>query len=154
MDFVSSNCTYSPKQFKNFTVSITGKTLSIDMDLARPITRGFKAFLDYKIRMPNAKSYQTIFTRLVDVCATVSSVKDGIIKSWFKSMAEYGNFMKNCPVEVGNYYLRNWKMGSSVAHHFLHPGDYRSTVEFFYGKHRTKTEDRVLTITYNTRLHD
>lgn len=154
MDFVGANSTFSLKQFKNFTVSISRKTMSLDMELERPIIRGFKAFLDYQIRMADAKSYQTIFSRLVDVCATVSSVKDGILKNWFKSMTDYGNFMKNCPVEVGHYYLNNWRMGSGMAHHFLHPGEYRSTVKFFYGKHRTKSEERVLTITMNTLLHD
>ncbi|KAH8419567.1 hypothetical protein KR222_006597, partial [Zaprionus bogoriensis] len=152
--FTGANCTFSPKQFKNFSVSYTKHTISLDMELQRPITRGFKSFLEYQLKMANAKTYQTIFTRVFDVCAAVTSLQDGLLKSWFKSMTEYGNFMQNCPVEVGTYYLHDWKFGTGMAHHFLHAGEYRSQMHFFYGKFRTKTEERVLSIILNTLLRN
>ncbi|XP_051860144.1 uncharacterized protein LOC117569367 [Drosophila albomicans] len=146
VDFVGTNYTFNPAYFTSFSITIVNKSISMDMVLLKPILRGFKVHIDYQLRMANAKSYQSIFSRHVDVCAMVSTVKDGLLKSWFKSMASHGNFMANCPVEVGHYYLHNWRMGSSMMHQFLYPGEYRSRVNFFYGKYKTKTEDRVLSI--------
>ncbi|XP_034475901.1 uncharacterized protein LOC117782913 [Drosophila innubila] len=154
VEFVNTNYTFSPIYFKNFSVSIVNKTVDMDMELLKPITRGFKVHIDYQLRMANAKSYQSIFSRHVDVCAMVGTVKDGLLKSWFKSMTKYSNFMHNCPVEVGHYYMHNWKMGSSMTHQFLHPGEYRSRVNFFYGKYQTKTEDRVLSIIMESVIHN
>ncbi|KAH8370708.1 hypothetical protein KR093_004715, partial [Drosophila rubida] len=144
--FVNSNYTFNPVYFKSFSLALVNKSINMDMVLLKPILRGFKIYIDYKVRIANAKSYQAIFSRHGDVCAMVSTVKDGLLKNWFKSMAAHSNFMANCPVQVGHYYLRNWKMGSSMMHQFLYAGEYRSQVNFFYGKYRTKTEDRVLSI--------
>ncbi|KAH8261060.1 hypothetical protein KR044_002810, partial [Drosophila immigrans] len=146
VEFTNCNYTFSQTYFETFSVSIVNNSVSMDMVLLKPILRGFKVHIDYQLRMANAKNYQSIFSRHVDVCGMVSAVKDGLLKSWFKSMSKYGNFMANCPVEVGHYYLRDWRMGSSMMHKFLYPGDYRSQINFFYGKYHTKTEDRVLSI--------
>ncbi|XP_017860813.1 PREDICTED: uncharacterized protein LOC108612442 [Drosophila arizonae] len=154
VEFVSSNSTYNPKYFKSFSICVSNRTLNMTMELLQPIQRGFKAHIDYQLRMPNARMFQTIFSHHVDVCATVNSVKGGIFKSWFKSMTEKSNFMLNCPVQVGTYYLRDWEMGSSLTHQFLHPGEYRGKVYLFYGKYKTKTEIRVLAITIDSVLYN
>lgn len=154
VEFLATNYTFNTKYFKNFTVSIANKTLNMDMELARPIQRGFKAHVDYQLRVANAKNFQTIFSHHFDVCAIVSNVKDGLLKSWFKSMLEYSNFMHNCPVEVGYYYLHNWKLGSTMTHQFLYPGEYRGQLYLFYGKYKTKTEDRVITLIIDSILYN
>lgn len=124
----------------------------MNMELLLPIQRGFRAHFDYQLRLANAKTYQTLFSHNIDVCATVSNVKGGLFKSWFKSMTEKGNFMLNCPVVPGTYYLHDWEMGSSLTHQFLHPGEYRGRVNFFYGKYMTKSEIRVLSFTIDSIL--
>ncbi|XP_016971209.1 uncharacterized protein LOC108038857 [Drosophila rhopaloa] len=152
VEFVTGSCSYSPKYFKNFSLTIVENLMNMDMDLNRPIQRGFKAHFDIQLRLANAKNFQSMFNQKNDVCAVTSSVKNSLFKSWFKDMTKYSNFMYNCPVEVGHYYLRNWRMGSSMTHKFLIPGEYRGKVSFFYGKYGTKSFEEALNLTIDAIL--
>ncbi|XP_017840135.1 uncharacterized protein LOC108598031 [Drosophila busckii] len=143
--FVYSDSIFNPKHFKNFTMTLVNGTLNMDMTLLRPIQRGFKAHVDYQLKLKNAKNFQSILSHLIDICSVVDNIKDGLFKNWFKSMLKHGNFKLNCPVDVGTYYLRNWRMGTS--HKFLYPGEYSGKINFFYGKYKTKTEEHVLSVT-------
>ncbi|XP_043071277.1 uncharacterized protein LOC122322571 [Drosophila grimshawi] len=153
VEFKNASSTFNPKYFKNFTIYVINQTLNLDMDVKLPIQRGFKVHVDYQLRVANAKNFQTLFSHNIDLCATVSNVKEGLLKSWFKSMTKHGNFMHNCPVEVGHYYLHNWKMGTTMTHQFLYPGEYRGRADFFYGKYKTKTEERTLSFILEAVLH-
>ncbi|KAH8272985.1 hypothetical protein KR026_003318, partial [Drosophila bipectinata] len=150
--FLSSNCTFNEKYFKNFSITIVENLMNMDMYLNRPIQRGFKCKMDIQLRLANAKHFQSVFNQKSDVCALTSSVKNSMIKSWFKDMTKHSNFMYNCPVEVGHYYLHNWKMGSSMIHKFLIPGSYRGDIHFFYGKYGTKTHEETLSVTIDALL--
>ncbi|KAI8037718.1 hypothetical protein M5D96_009218 [Drosophila gunungcola] len=114
--------------------------------------RGFKAHFDIQLRLANAKNFQSMFNQKNDVCAVTSGVKNSLFKTWFKDMTKDSNFMYNCPVEVGHYYLRNWRMGSSMTHKFLIPGEYRAKVSFFYGKYATKSYEEALNLTIDAIL--
>ncbi|XP_022219720.2 uncharacterized protein LOC111072282 [Drosophila obscura] len=146
VEFVASNFTYNPKYFRNYSLTITKNMMNMDMDLNRPITRGFKAHLDIQLRLANAKNFQSVFKQVTDVCAATSTMKNSLFKSWFKDMTKHGNFMYNCPVQLGRYYMHNWRMGSSMTHRFLIPGEYRANVEFFYGKYKTKSYEETITL--------
>ncbi|XP_030385960.1 uncharacterized protein LOC115632843 [Scaptodrosophila lebanonensis] len=124
----------------------------MDMYLIRPLRRGYMAHLDYQMRLANAKSFQTMFSNKFDFCNTLGSMKDSIIKHWFKIMMQYGNIMPNCPMEAGHYYIRNWTMGSTIAHKFLHPAEYRCIARTYYGKYKSKTEDHVITFQIEAEL--
>ncbi|KAH8380407.1 hypothetical protein KR009_010515, partial [Drosophila setifemur] len=150
--FLTGNCTFNPKYFKNFSLTIEENMMNMDMVLNKPIHRGFKSEVDVQLRLANAKNFQSVFNQKNDVCAITSGMKNSLFKTWFKDMSKQSNFMYNCPVEVGHYYMRNWRMGSSMTHKFLIPGSYRGKVTFFYGKYNTKSYDEALSLTIDTFL--
>ncbi|KAH8286393.1 hypothetical protein KR054_008415, partial [Drosophila jambulina] len=150
--FLTGNCTFNPKYFKNFTLTIVDNMMNMDMHLNRPIQRGFKANFDIQLRLANAKNFQTVFNQKNDVCAVTGSVKNSLFKTWFRDMTRNSNFMYNCPVEVGQYYLHNWRMGSSLTHKFLIPGEYRGQLSFFYGKYKTKSYEEALSLSIESIL--
>ncbi|XP_017042180.1 uncharacterized protein LOC108088743 [Drosophila ficusphila] len=152
VQFLTGNCTFNPKYFKNFSLTIVDNMMNMDMYLNRPIQRGFKTKFDIQLRLANAKNFQSIFSQKSDVCAITSSVKNSLFKSWFKDMSKNSNFMYNCPVEVGHYYMHNWRMGSSMTHKFLIPGEYRGKLLFFYGKLGSKSFDEALSLTIDSVL--
>ncbi|BFF96828.1 uncharacterized protein DMAD_05376 [Drosophila madeirensis] len=152
VEFLAGNCTYNEKYFRNFSLTISKNMMNMEMDLSRPIVRGFKVHFDIQLRLANAKNFQSVFSQVNDVCAATSAVKNSLFKSWFKDMTKHGNFMYNCPVQVGHYYMHNWRMGSTMTHRFLIPGEYRGKVEFFYGKYKTKTYEETLTLMIDTIL--
>lgn len=116
----------------------------MDMINAKAIHRGLKVLIDVQISLDMGKSYQRLFAHILDTCAVVSSVKTNLFKSWFDSMLKHGNFMYNCPVPEGHYFLRDWKLDSHLIPHYMLPGDYLVTAHFFYGKLKSKQEDFVL----------
>lgn len=59
-------------------------------------------------------------------------------------MLRHGNFMYNCPVPKGHYFLQGWKMDSTQVPHYMLPGNYCVSAHFFYGKLKSKQEDFVL----------
>ncbi|XP_068148990.1 uncharacterized protein [Drosophila tropicalis] len=150
--FQTGECNFSRKYFNNFTLTIKNNTVSMDMITIRPFTRGFRALIDFQISLGNSKNYQRVFAHILDVCSIVSSVRSNIFKSWFESMLQHGNFMYNCPVTGGHYFLHNWKLDSRLVPHYMYAGDYRVKAHFFYGKHKTKQEDFVLDIIFYAQL--
>ncbi|XP_062136659.1 uncharacterized protein LOC133845976 [Drosophila sulfurigaster albostrigata] len=143
----SGESKFSPKYFQNFTIDIINNTLNLEMTTIKPFTRGFKVHLDFSISLGKTKHYQSVFSHIIDTCGVVSAVKNNIFKSWFQSMLEHGNFMYNCPVVVGQYFLRNWKLDGELVPHYLYAGDYRVKGHFFFGKLKSKHEDFVLDLT-------
>ncbi|KAH8270564.1 hypothetical protein KR018_011598, partial [Drosophila ironensis] len=150
--FVSGNCTFNGKFFKNFSLTIVDNLMNMEMHLNRPIQRGFKSHMDIQLRLANAKRFQSVFNQISDVCAVTSSMKNTLFKSWFKDMSRHSNFMYNCPVQVGHYYMHNWQMGSSMTHKFLIPGAYRGKVTFFYGKYGAQSYEETLKLTIDANL--
>ncbi|KAH8261329.1 hypothetical protein KR044_007178, partial [Drosophila immigrans] len=143
----SGDCKYSTKFFDNFTISIINNTLNLDMIMKKRITRGFKVHVDFSISLGKTKHYQSVFTQIMDICGVVSAVKNNIFKAWFESMLEHGNFMYNCPVEEGHYFLHNWKLEPQLIPQYLYAGDYRVKTHFFFGKLKTRNEHFVLDMT-------
>ncbi|KAI8037767.1 hypothetical protein M5D96_009267 [Drosophila gunungcola] len=116
----------------------------MDMVTSKTIHRGLKVLIDTQISLDKGRSYQRIIAHILDTCGVVSSVRTSTFKSWFDSMLRHGNFMVNCPVPAGHYFLNGWKLDSQSVPHYLLPGDYRVSAHFFYGKHKSKREDFVL----------
>ncbi|XP_022219702.2 uncharacterized protein LOC111072272 [Drosophila obscura] len=140
----TGKCRFNEKYFDNFTLEIVNNTMELDMVTPRTIHRGLKVLIDVQISLDKEKSYQRLFAHILDTCSIVSSVRTSMFKSWFDSMRKHGNFMTNCPVPAGHYFLRNWKLESNLVPHYLMPGDYRVLVHFFYGKQKTSHEEFVL----------
>ncbi|KAH8419566.1 hypothetical protein KR222_006572, partial [Zaprionus bogoriensis] len=142
--FQTGESKYSRKYYDNFSMSIINNTLNLDMIIKEPLAQGFKVRLDFSISLGRAKNYQSVFSHIIDLCGVVSAVKSNIFKTWYKSMLDHGNFMNNCPVSEGHYFLHNWKLDPQLVPQYLFAGDYRVSSYFFFGKLKSKQEEFVL----------
>ncbi|XP_017084231.1 uncharacterized protein LOC108116725 [Drosophila eugracilis] len=142
----TGKCKFSRNHFENFTLEIKNNTLFMDMITSKTIHRGLKVLIDTQITLDKGRSYQRLFAHILDTCSVISPVRGNLFKSWFDSMLKHGNFMVNCPVPAGNYFLRDWKLDSQLVPHYLLPGDYCISAHFFYGKLKSKQEDFFLDI--------
>ena len=125
-------------------------SVSCEFDLIRPIVNDFRASIEFQIRLQNSKKYQTLFGYNFDVCSMVIAFKDTMFKRLFKSLLKYSNFMQNCPVHEGHYYLHNYHLESGLIPTYLYPGDYRFRGRGYLVrtlKNRTKLEDFVIAVT-------
>ncbi|KAI8123534.1 hypothetical protein CVS40_6002, partial [Lucilia cuprina] len=136
--FRSCSSNYNPKYFSNFSIYTLNDSLYSEVDLIRPLVTGLKANVDFQIRLENSKIYQTLFSYNIDVCSIVISYKDTLFKRWFKSLLKHSNFMQNCPIHEGHYYLNAWRMESSLIPTYLYPGDYRFKGYAYMGKLKNK----------------
>lgn len=151
--FEAGDCKFSSKYFDNFDISVKNNTFNLDMLIKRPFPRGFKVHLDFSLSLGKKKNYQSVFSHIIDTCGVVSAVKSNIFKTWFRSMVEHGNFIYNCPVPEGHYYLNNWKLDPQLVPQYLYAGDYRVTCHFYFGKLKSKTEDFVLDMIIFAKLN-
>ncbi|KNC24252.1 hypothetical protein FF38_13697 [Lucilia cuprina] len=137
-------CRWSPDYFFNSTVYLQNNTVYADLNIIKIIQNGFKGHIEFQIRLEGSKIYQTLFDYTIDICSMVISFKDTLFKKWFRSFLKYGNFMQNCPVYSGRYYLNGWKLDSDLIPSYLYAGDYRVKGYGFYGKLGSKHEDFVV----------
>ncbi|XP_030385962.1 uncharacterized protein LOC115632845 [Scaptodrosophila lebanonensis] len=152
VSFLTGESTYNKKFFDNFTLSIVNNTLCLDLDIIKPLSRGFRAHIEFQLSLGRSKKYQRVFAHVLDVCEVVTTIKNNIFKSWFQSMLQHGNFMYNCPVAKGHYFLHNWRLESRLVPTYLYAGDYRVKAHFFYGKHRSKLEDFIVDLIVYAQL--
>ncbi|XP_055856735.1 uncharacterized protein LOC129919746 [Episyrphus balteatus] len=126
--FIATTRQFNPKFVSNFTTSIEKEPngLNVDITLIQPIIIDFYAFVDVQIRLRDSKIYQSLFTEEFDVCELVNNVLiNNLMKRWYRNLVKYGNFMENCPVPEGYYYLRGLVVEHSSLAMYLRPGDYR-----------------------------
>ncbi|XP_046807375.1 uncharacterized protein LOC111687196 [Lucilia cuprina] len=142
--YFPSKCRWSPDYFSNSTVYLQNNTVYADLNIIKIIQNGFKGHIEFQIRLEGSKIYQTLFDYTIDICSMVISFKDTLFKKWFRSFLKYGNFMQNCPVYSGRYYLNGWKLDSDLIPSYLYAGDYRVKGYGFYGKLESKHEDFVV----------
>lgn len=147
-------CHSSAKYFYNFTSHLQNNSINVDFYTIRTLRRGYRAHTEIRIRLMDSKKYQTLFVYNLNVCGMVIGYKDTIFKKWFRSLLKSGNFMQNCPVPIGHYYLSNWQLESDLIPMYLYPSDYLIKFYGFYGKYRTKEEDFVADIEIELSLMD
>lgn len=107
MKFVAVSNRYSKEYFENCTAWISNHTLNIEMITLRAINYGICVNLDIQIKLQDSRHYQSLFDYEFDVCKLVNEhFREGLLRSWFKNILKFGNFMENCPViEVGFFNL-------------------------------------------------
>ncbi|XP_061401958.1 uncharacterized protein LOC133337767 [Musca vetustissima] len=146
LTFRGGSCRFSPNYFSNFTFSTANSSINADMQLIKPLRQGLKANLEIQLRLTNSKMHQKLFSYILNICDLVVSFRSTIFKKWFESLLAYGNFMPNCPVAAGRYYVKGWKPDSKLIPSYLYPGDYRLKGYVFYGRYQGKKEDFVVDI--------
>ncbi|EDW70267.1 uncharacterized protein [Drosophila virilis] len=126
--------------FDNFTFVLDNGKVYLDMFLKKPLIKGWYARLDFQLRVPNSKSFQSIFSTSVNVCNIVNVYKNNLFKKWYMNLLKYGNFLRQCPLSPGHYYLRGWQFGNSLVPPFISGGSYRLETYNFYGRYKSSDE--------------
>ncbi|XP_019894624.2 uncharacterized protein LOC109613897 [Musca domestica] len=144
--FFGSRVRFNPKYFSNFTLSIENSTINADMMLIKPLRQGFKTNAEVQLRLNNSRKHQKLFSYALNVCELVVSLRNSIFKRWFESLLKNGNFMQNCPVSVGHYYVHDWRPDASLIPSYLFAGDYRIKGYCFFGNYKKKNMEFVIDI--------
>lgn len=72
----------------------------------------------------NVDHYEHFYKSPIESGCTIDTIKDPILVFIFKESMKYGNVTAACPVKVGHYQLRNFKIDSDLPHE-LPAGSYR-----------------------------
>ncbi|KAH8364389.1 hypothetical protein KR084_006514, partial [Drosophila pseudotakahashii] len=133
-------CEKNPKFFSILNVTFVNNTISADIELLQALKAGFRGHVDVQLRLSNAKKFQTLVQTDTDYCELLSTLKDSLFRRWVKSMSKNSNFMENCPVSGGHYYIKGWHVDMGLVPSYLLSGDYRLRAFVYYGKYRTKKQ--------------
>ncbi|KAH8270219.1 hypothetical protein KR018_005984, partial [Drosophila ironensis] len=134
------NCKENSRYFRALNVTVANSTISADIELVQALKAGFRGHIDVQLRLSNAKKFQSLVQTDTDYCELLSTLKDSLFRRWIKSVAKNSNFMENCPVPAGHYYLRAWHVDMGLVPSYLLSGDYRLKALVYYGKYRTKKQ--------------
>lgn len=73
----------------------------------------------------NVDHYEHFYKSDLESGCTHAEVKDPVLQFIFKESTKYGNLTAACPLKLGHYQLRNFKIDSSDMPHELPAGGYR-----------------------------
>ncbi|XP_033237398.1 uncharacterized protein [Drosophila pseudoobscura] len=132
------HCEQNPKYFRTLNVTIANNTITADIYLAQGLKAGFRGHIDLQLRLTNAKKFQSLVQTDTDYCELLSSLKESLFRRWIHSVAKNSNFMENCPIPAGPYYLKGYQVDMSLVPSYLLNGDYRLRALVYYGKYRSK----------------
>ncbi|EDW40071.1 GL18087 [Drosophila persimilis] len=132
------HCEQNPKYFRTLNVTIANNTIMADIYLAQGLKAGFRGHIDLQLRLTNAKKFQSLVQTDTDYCELLSSLKESLFRRWIHSVAKNSNFMENCPIPAGPYYLKGYQVDMSLVPSYLLNGDYRLRALVYYGKYRSK----------------
>lgn len=144
---------YNREYFDNITYNIVKGRVFVEMILKKPLLKGWQARLDFQMRASSSKSYQSIFSTTVDVCNIVNAYKNNLFKKWYNNLLKYGNFLRQCPLTSGQYYIRNWQFDNSLVPPFLTSGSYRLEAYNFYGRFKKADEVFLMNFAADCTIH-
>ncbi|KAH8322118.1 hypothetical protein KR059_003164, partial [Drosophila kikkawai] len=133
-------CEKNSRYFKTLNVSAVNSTIAADIELIQTLKAGFRGHIDVQLRLSNAKKFQSLVQTDTDYCELLSTLKDSLFRRWVKSVTKNSNFMENCPISAGHYYLRAWHVDMGLVPSYLLSGDYRLRALVYYGKYRSKKQ--------------
>lgn len=150
IEFRSATSDYNREFLSNLTIYVHNGSISWEFDLRKTIGNDFTANIDFQIRLKDSKTFQTLFGYNFNVCSMVVSFKESMFKRLFKNLLKYSNFMQNCPIYEGHYYLHNYRLEANLIPSYLYPGDYRLIGRSYLHKtlkNRTIVDDYIGSVT-------
>ncbi|XP_011179984.2 uncharacterized protein LOC105210612 [Zeugodacus cucurbitae] len=150
LSFKSVHSRYNAHYFTNFTIQIVNDTIYNDFELIERLDPGVRCRLEFQLRIANSNIYQSLFDFDIDVCSTIIALKDHFLKSWYRSLLKFGNFMENCPFHADHYYLNGWLLEPALFPKYLYPGDYKMIAFIYNGQYKKKNMDFVMEVQLET----
>ncbi|XP_017019326.1 uncharacterized protein [Drosophila kikkawai] len=65
--FIAGESRFKREYFKNFTFTIRDDQIFLDMYLRKPLVKGWRARLDFRLHVGNSKTFQSLFSTNIDV---------------------------------------------------------------------------------------
>ncbi|XP_019894626.2 uncharacterized protein LOC109613899 [Musca domestica] len=146
ISFLGSRVRYNPKYFSNLTVFTENSTINADFKLLKLLRQGIKANAEVQLRLKNSKTHQKLFSSVLNVCELIVSLRSTIFKKWFESLLKFSNFMPNCPISAGHYYVHGWEPDATLIPSYLFAGDYRIKGYCFFGNYKKKNMEFIVEI--------
>ncbi|XP_073844494.1 uncharacterized protein [Musca autumnalis] len=154
MNFTKTEGSFNKKYMKNMTIWLEKGLLNLDLDTERNLEYGLRSSIAIQIKMPNSQSFQRLFSYEFDVCQLLNEIsKESIINMWYRVLLKNGNFMENCPIVKGHYYIRNLRLDANTIPVFLRSGEYQITSLSYYGKRKTKSYDQVARVFIGIKIY-
>lgn len=82
----------------------------------------------------NVDHYEHVYKSALESGCSHGNIKDPILNFIFKESMKYGNITEACPLKLGHYQLRNFKIDSDDIPHQLPAGSYRFEFSAFIKK--------------------
>ncbi|XP_039487368.1 uncharacterized protein LOC120449122 [Drosophila santomea] len=147
-------CEKNSKFFDTLNVTSVNGTIYADVHLLQTLKAGFRAHVDVQLRLSNARNFQSLVQADTDYCELLSTLKDSLFRRWIKSVSKNSNFMENCPVPAGHYYLKGWHVDMGLVPSYLLSGDYLLSALVYYGKYRTKKQMFLVRCMVEATMHN
>lgn len=122
------------------------------MYLRKPLLKGWRARLDFRLRVGNSKSFQSLSTN-IDVCKIVNAAKMNLFKKWYRNRLRSGNLLHQCPLNASHYHLKGWQFENGLVPPFITSGSYRLETYNFFGKYKGKDKDFIMSCTADAVIH-
>ncbi|XP_037941296.1 uncharacterized protein LOC119674240 [Teleopsis dalmanni] len=148
MKFTKIEVTGDSSYISNVTYWIDNGTANADMYVKRTLNYGLRVFVDLQMKLADSKKYQSLFSYDVDVCKLLNEFfRESLLRSWYRNLLKYSNFMENCPIMEGFYYIRKLALEPNSIPPYLRSGDYRLCCTAYYGKRNSKKQRSVSNLT-------
>ncbi|KAH8360603.1 hypothetical protein KR200_009925, partial [Drosophila serrata] len=147
-------CEKNSRYFSALNVSAVNSTVTADIGLIQTLKAGFRGHIDVQLRLSNAKNFQSLVQTDTDYCELLSTLKDSLFRRWVKSVTKNSNFMENCPIPAGHYYLKAWHVDMGLVPSYLLSGDYRLRALAYYGKYRSKKQLIIVQCIVEATMHN
>lgn len=97
-------------------------TVHLDVDILKE-----ESDVQYQVIVFRHKDdhYEQFYKSNYESGCTHEEIKDPVLNFIFKESSKYGNITAACPLKIGHYVLRNFKIDSADLPHQLSPGSYR-----------------------------
>ncbi|XP_073847151.1 uncharacterized protein [Musca autumnalis] len=154
MNFTKTEVAFNSKYIKNMTAWLDKGLLNIDIVTEQELQYGLRGSIAVQIKMQNSKNYQRLFAYDYDLCKMLSEIsKDSIINLWYRTFLKSGNFMENCPIAKGHYFIYNLRLDPGTIPVFLRSGEYQINSIDYYGKRKTKSFEQVVRFAVYLRIY-
>lgn len=104
-------------------VAVDGvNAVNLDVDILKEESDVFYQAIVYR---HNEDHYEHFYKSDLESGCTHEAIKDPVLTFIFKESKKYGNVTEACPLKVGHYELRSFKIDSTDMPHQLPAGSYR-----------------------------
>ncbi|XP_061391781.1 uncharacterized protein LOC133327235 [Musca vetustissima] len=142
--FLKTDTNFNPVYVSNYTLTIANEnsTINLDLILIKNITDPLWNLISLEIKFAKENIWSQIMKYDLNYCELLQQSRTpmfNLLSVWISNVRKYGTLPKECPILVGHYSWRNFKLDKHSIPHFVVKGFYRIGV-FLYLKRAEQKE--------------